>query len=118
VVIGLPGLCPAFGPGGICAYSADPQLTMAIPSKAQSIAFFIRQNSPVILRQAPLATNSAAVETGALDVFIISTIALSFLIILDGFIVGQPSVPFFRPTAETPRQARSFRLRHNKKYWN
>ena len=54
------------------------------------MAFFIRQSSLVILHQAPLATNSAAVETGALDVFIISTMASSFLNIRDEFIVWQP----------------------------
>jgi hypothetical protein len=83
VVIGLPGLCPPLGPGGICALSADPQPTMAIPSSAQSKTFFIRQNSLVTLRQAPVATNIAAVEMGALGVVIISTMASSFLNIRD-----------------------------------
>ncbi len=61
---------------------------MAIPSKAQSKAFFIRQNSLVTFRQAPVATNIAAVEMGALEVVIISTMASSFLNIRDEFILG------------------------------
>ena len=72
------------------------------------MAFFIRQNSLVTLRQAPLATNSAAVETGALDVFIISTMASSFLNILDEFIVWQPGVPFFSSDRLNPATGKKF----------
>jgi hypothetical protein len=88
---------------------------MAIPSKAQSKTFFMRQSSLVTLRQAPVATNIAAVEMGALEVVIISTMASSFLSIRDGFI---SSIKLFGPTAETPPRAGSFRLSHYEKYWN
>ncbi|HUI83648.1 MAG TPA: hypothetical protein VL240_05460 [Candidatus Binatia bacterium] len=59
---------------------------MATASSAQIKALFIMENSFAIDRQAPAATNIAAVQNGELDTAIITSMASGFAEVRDRFI--------------------------------